>query len=257
MITEAVIQQAENSIPGVRFTTAFLGNIPTSLSDDLVEPLLRACGPLRRWKRPLSFNGLPKPFGFAEYCGADGLLRCQRLLSGVPLAADQRISVKVDEATIEYLGKYEEELRRVLQVGEVDYGVEDQKAVEDLISIMARKHMLLAREHMEAVLQKLHSKTFQPHIQEEKENTNSSSTTTSSFHHNNYKRIVIRKKTMTASKSIDWTGFEEREKRYLAKEALRLEKIKRKEQSKAIDLRYKEAKISLFKQILSEYNDSL
>src|SRR5690349_17469482 len=114
-ILDGVILKAENSIPGVRFTTAFLGNIPTGLSDDIIEPLLRACGPLRRWKRPLTPGGfLPKPFGFAEFSNADGLLRCKRLLSGLPLAADMSVSIKLDDATVEYLTKYETILLEIL-----------------------------------------------------------------------------------------------------------------------------------------------
>lgn len=268
IIDETLIQQAENSIPGVRFTTAFLGNIPTGLSDDLLEPLLRACGPLRRWKRPLATTGLPKPFGFAEYYGADGLLRCQRLLTGLPLAADLQVSVRLDEATVEYLEKYEEVLVKLIlgeghQREELDYANGDVKAVEELIGIMTRKHMLLGKEHMQLVLHKLNTNTFNTNTfnnnslsEVNKENSSSSNNNSSSNSSSASKRgtIVLRRKSSSAS-SIDWSGFEEREQRYLAKEAARLERIQREEEKRQIDCKYKMEKISLFKKVLSEYKD--
>lgn len=271
IIEEALIQQAENSIPGVRFTTAFLGNIPSGLSDDLLEPLLRACGPLRRWKRPLATTGLPKPFGFAEYYGADGLLRCQRLLTGLPLAADLQITVRLDEATVEYLEKYEQALAQILTSdtasnagasgrSELDYREGDVKAVEELIGIMTRKHMLLGKEHMQGVLHKLRSNTFRPHSNNsstEKENCSNNSNqsnSSSSSGSASKKCIVLRRKESV--KVIDWSGFEEREQRYLAKEALRLQRLGREEEKRLIDIKYRAEKFELFKRVLSEYKDS-
>ena len=243
---QAAVQQAESILGGVRFTTAFLHNIPISLSDDLLEPLLRACGPLRRWKRPLAANGLPKPFGFAEYCAAHGLLRCQRLLGGLPLSADMRTTVKVDEETVEYLSKYEAELKKQLGVIREFYRWGDERAAEELIGIMQRNYMHLAKEFMEGMLLRIRSDTYL--LEEDKENTSSSSAASSG------KKVIIRRKS-TIRGTIDWTGFEEREQRYLKKEALRLEKHQRQQRMNELDELYKTEKVKLFKRILSEYKN--
>lgn len=45
----------------------FVGKIPTGVTDDLIERLLKACGSLVMWKRSTAANGEPKSFGFAEF----------------------------------------------------------------------------------------------------------------------------------------------------------------------------------------------
>ena len=87
---QALVRESEQAISGLVHTSAFVKNVPVGVKDDLMEPLLRSCGPIRRWKRPLAPNGLPKAFGFVEYTSPDGLGRALRLLNGFPLGATER-----------------------------------------------------------------------------------------------------------------------------------------------------------------------
>ena len=264
---QAAVLQAENAIPGVRLTTSYLGNIPTGLSDDLLEPLLRACGPLRRWKRPMNPTGfLPKPFGFAEFSGPDGLLRCCRILSGLPLAADLRITVKIDEKTTEYLEKFQTELAKALGVKngkDVDFRDEDRKCLMELIELTTAKHMHLGKEFIQGLLMKMDTTGYdlKRRLDEaDKENETSSSSvsnqssSTTSFSKKSRPTVLLKRK-VPSDGNIDWTGFEEKEQRHLQQEALRLQKFERDAYKQQIESIYEQERISLMKRILSEIKD--
>jgi hypothetical protein len=261
---QAAVLQAENSIPGVRLTTAYLGNVPISLSDDLLEPLLRACGPLRRWKRPLNPTGfLPKPFGFAEFSGADGLLRCSRVLTGLPLAADLRVTVKLDEKTTEYLDKFQVELSKALglkSVKEIDFREEDRKCLIDLIDLMTAKHMHLGKEFIQGLLSKMDESGYDlkrrlDENDKENETGSSSSSNQSSSSSKKPRSVVLLKKKLPVEGNIDWTGFEEKEQRYLQQEAIRLQNFEREAFKKQIESSFEQERINLMKRVLSEVKD--
>lgn len=91
---------------GGRYTSLFIGSIPSSVSDATLESILRCCGSLRRWKRIVEPNGSKKAFGFAEFDTAEGILRALRLIPVLQLG-DRQLTIKTDDSTATFLQRYE------------------------------------------------------------------------------------------------------------------------------------------------------
>ena len=146
------LQQSSRVEAGLagRKTTAFVGNIPDGINDELLEQLLGACGTVLSWKRVKDAANMPKSFGFCDFFDCDGLMRALRLLDGVALISGRKLIVKVDDQTKAFLKQFEEALR-----GD---GVEqtsaevDQEAVKICGDLLKAKGLYSAVEDLEGKL---------------------------------------------------------------------------------------------------------
>lgn len=117
----AITGRIETAVAGTkgRLNTAFVGGIPEGVTDEAMERMLAACGPILKWKRVCDANNVPKNFGFCEFESADATNRALDILHELPMGGSaaatgvpggRRLMVKVDEATREYLLRYAEAL---------------------------------------------------------------------------------------------------------------------------------------------------
>jgi RNA-binding protein 25 len=89
----------------------YVGKISPLVDDDLMRAVLESCGPLRSWKRSVDpLSGAPKRFGFAEFDGAEGVLRAVRVLRDRPLAGSPLL-VNLSAAAQRYLDFHAEQIR--------------------------------------------------------------------------------------------------------------------------------------------------
>jgi RNA recognition motif-containing protein len=209
-----MLKEAECRITGqVVQTSAFVKNVPTSFTDDLIEPVLRSCGSLRRWKRPIGPNGLPKSFGFLEYTSVDGLWRAVRLLNGLPLGAHEYLAITVDADTEACVEAFSRNVWDALASAEqrTQYERVDRVVLRDLLELCRAKHLHLAIDFVERRLCSPPLSFLKPPPPLNNEDD----------------RQVREDRTRTVSlgdvlkpraKVIDWTGFEEKERRWLGKE---------------------------------------
>ncbi|KAL7412506.1 hypothetical protein BDY24DRAFT_393154 [Mrakia frigida] len=108
------VQQKELSAQ----TTLFVGSISPGVTDQVLEQLLNACGPLKMLKRVRGATGKPQAFGFAEYQDPDSVLRALVVLSGVELpdlenrGPGKKLLVKVDDNTRKFLDEYQAQMVR-------------------------------------------------------------------------------------------------------------------------------------------------
>lgn len=73
--------------PTQKQTTLFVGSISGGITDDFLNTLLGACGPMKAFKRLITPANKPQGFGFVEYEDPDSAIRCINLLNGVELPA--------------------------------------------------------------------------------------------------------------------------------------------------------------------------
>ncbi|KAH9831339.1 uncharacterized protein C8Q71DRAFT_715453 [Rhodofomes roseus] len=99
--------------PQPRSTTLFIGSISGGITDNFLNALLAACGPISSFKRLITPANKPQGFGFAEFQDPDGALRAMTLLNGVELPAledgcvNKKLLVKADEKTKMFLDAYQ------------------------------------------------------------------------------------------------------------------------------------------------------
>lgn len=93
--------------PAQKSTTLYVGKIASTVSDDTIQTLLGACGPVKSWK-PMQDpeTNKSKGFGFCEYETAEGVLRALRLLHNLSLDA-QELLLKCNTATQRYITEYQ------------------------------------------------------------------------------------------------------------------------------------------------------
>lgn len=139
--------QVEAGMSGGRLTAAFVGNIPEGATDEIIERLLQSCGPVAKWKRVLDAGNMPKSFGFCEFGSADAMNRALHLLHDLPLLGGKRLIVKVDDATLAYLKRYEEAMGRD-QV-EMSSKEADVAACQSICVVLREKNFYSALEAME------------------------------------------------------------------------------------------------------------
>ncbi|GJE92633.1 RNA-binding protein [Phanerochaete sordida] len=90
----------------------FIGSISGGITDQFLNNLLSACGPISSFKRLITPANKPQGFGFAEFQDPDGALRAMGLLNGVELPAledgcvNKKLLVKADEKTKVFLDAY-------------------------------------------------------------------------------------------------------------------------------------------------------
>ncbi|KAF9232313.1 hypothetical protein BU15DRAFT_90684 [Melanogaster broomeanus] len=93
-------------------TSLFVGSISGGITDGLLNDLLKACGPVKSFKRLITPANKPQGFGFAEYEDPDSALRSLTLLQGVELpaledgCANKKLLIKADEKTRLFLDAY-------------------------------------------------------------------------------------------------------------------------------------------------------
>lgn len=139
--------EIEAGISGNRLTAAFVGNIPEGATDEVIDRLLQSCGPIIKWKRVLDAGNMPKSFGFCEFGSADAMHRALHLLHDLPLLGGKKLIVKVDDATLAYLGRYEEAMRRD-QV-EMSSKEADLAACQNICAVLREKNFYSALEAMD------------------------------------------------------------------------------------------------------------
>jgi|LauGreDrversion4_2_1035121.scaffolds.fasta_scaffold187746_4 RNA-binding protein 25 len=92
----------------------YIGRLPTGLSDEMVERVLRCCGDLKSWKRSRDASGEPKGFGYAEYDNYEAVYTVIKLMNNRTVTAlgknglevpggTSRLLVKADEKTTQFL----------------------------------------------------------------------------------------------------------------------------------------------------------
>lgn len=93
--------------PAQKSTTLYVGKIASTVSDETIQTLLEACGPVKSWK-PMQDpeTNKSKGFGFCEYEDAEGVLRALRLLHNLSLDG-QELLLKCNTATQRYIDDYE------------------------------------------------------------------------------------------------------------------------------------------------------
>ena len=98
--------------PAQKSTTLYVGKIASSVSDETIETLLTACGPVKSWK-PMQDpeTNKSKGFGFCEYETAEGVLRALRLLHNLSLDG-QELLLKCNTATQRYIDDYQTSKQR-------------------------------------------------------------------------------------------------------------------------------------------------
>ncbi|KAJ7599897.1 hypothetical protein C8J56DRAFT_909077 [Mycena floridula] len=93
-------------------TTLFVGSISGGIPDEFLNELLKACGPLKSFKRLITPANKPQGFGFAEFEDPDAALRAIAFLQGQELpaledgCANKKLLVKPDEKTRAFLDAY-------------------------------------------------------------------------------------------------------------------------------------------------------
>jgi RNA-binding protein 25 len=65
----------------------FVGSISGGITDDFLNKLLSACGPIKSFKRLITPANKPQGFGFAQFEDPSSALRAIELLNGVELPA--------------------------------------------------------------------------------------------------------------------------------------------------------------------------
>ena len=98
--------------PAQKSTTLYIGKIATSVSEETIQTLLEACGPVKSWK-PMQDpeTNKSKGFGFCEYQDAEGVLRALRLLHNLALDG-QELLLKCNTATQRYIDDYQANKQR-------------------------------------------------------------------------------------------------------------------------------------------------
>lgn len=66
----------------------YIGKIPGDVKDNLIERLLKACGPIDSWKRAIDAGGNPKSFGYVEYDDIEGAVVCFKTLNGLKVGSN-------------------------------------------------------------------------------------------------------------------------------------------------------------------------
>ena len=123
---------------------------------------------------------------------------------------------------------------------------------------MTAKHMHLGKEFIQGLLGKMDETGYdlKRRLDEaDKENEASSSSTSNQSSSKKARPIVLLKRKLPVDDSIDWTGFEEKEQRYLQQEAIRLQNLDRETFKKQIESSFELERINLMKRILSEIKD--
>ncbi|KAI6015418.1 hypothetical protein PISMIDRAFT_30794 [Pisolithus microcarpus 441] len=98
--------------PTQKQTTLFVGSISGGITDDFLNTLLGACGPMKAFKRLITPANKPQGFGFVEYEDPDSAIRCINLLNGVELpaledgCANKKLLIKADEKTKLFMDAY-------------------------------------------------------------------------------------------------------------------------------------------------------
>lgn len=94
-------------------TSVYVGKIPNSVEDSIIQTLLEACGEVKSWKRAEDpETQQPKGFGFCEFEDAEGVLRAIRLLNNLPIDS-QKLLVRSNTATAKYIEAYQQDLSRI------------------------------------------------------------------------------------------------------------------------------------------------
>ncbi|KAI0823979.1 hypothetical protein BC628DRAFT_1323698 [Trametes gibbosa] len=98
--------------------TLFIGSISGGITDNFLNDILKACGPITSFKRLITPANKPQGFGFAEFQDPDSALRAMTLLNGVELPAledgcvNKKLLVKADERTKSFLDAYQAQKMR-------------------------------------------------------------------------------------------------------------------------------------------------
>ncbi|KAI8825744.1 uncharacterized protein EV422DRAFT_491626 [Fimicolochytrium jonesii] len=142
-----------------KLTSVYVGAIAEGITDNCMERILNACGPVRSWKRMSDPTGKPKGFGFCVYENAESVSRALRILGGeghgelsegielgLPGGAKTRLRLTVEATARNHLEKYrgtresardEEEDRdirdRVLHIAETFADDANRADADDLI----------------------------------------------------------------------------------------------------------------------------
>lgn len=123
--------------PQPRSTTLFVGSISGGITDNFLNALLGACGPISSFKRLITPANKPQGFGFAEFQDPDGALRAMTLLNGVELpaledgCANKKLLVKADEKTKMFLDAYQ--AQRMITNAEEEYIRRCKARVDELL----------------------------------------------------------------------------------------------------------------------------
>ena len=98
--------------PAQKSTTLYVGKIASTVSDETIQTLLEACGPVKSWK-PMQDpeTNKSKGFGFCEFETAEGVLRALRLLHNLSLDG-QELLLKCNTATQRYIDEYQASKQR-------------------------------------------------------------------------------------------------------------------------------------------------
>lgn len=112
--------------PAQKSTTLYVGKIASTVSDETIQTLLEACGPVKSWK-PMQDpqTNTSKGFGFCEYEDAEGVLRALRLLHNLALDG-QELLLKCNTATQRYVDDYQANKKR-----QAEQTKQDSKSAED------------------------------------------------------------------------------------------------------------------------------
>lgn len=153
IIRISLSSQIESRIASTRQNTAYVGNIPEAVTDEVMERLLSSCGPVAKWKRVFDAANMPKSFGFCEFGSADAMNRALNILNDLPLIGGKRLMVKIDEATKSYLARY------TAALDESHVGISSKEAdlatITSCIEILKEKNFYAAFEAMEKKLVEL------------------------------------------------------------------------------------------------------
>ncbi|XAO23547.1 hypothetical protein I312_102326 [Cryptococcus bacillisporus CA1280] len=131
--------------PDVKTTKVFVGGIAPGITDETLEGLLNACGPLHELKRVIGASGKPQAFGFAMFENPEVVLRCIRCLNGVELPdmtpegrrdrkPAKKLIVKADEKTQAFLEEFESTLGRSDSDEEADAST--RKSIQHIIALL-------------------------------------------------------------------------------------------------------------------------
>lgn len=71
--------------------TLYVGHLPPSIDDSVIQNVLELCGKYKKWNRPIDTNDVQRRFGFVTFDKGVGAMRCFRVLNGFEIGGSKLV----------------------------------------------------------------------------------------------------------------------------------------------------------------------